>query len=71
MSRSLSGNTETYRECTYTGPQGEKLKVFVADKAGGSPDSFNTSGYEGMLHLGILNVKTNDIGMFFVIHHKD
>jgi len=71
MSRSLFGNTETYRECTYTEPTGEKLTVFVAKEAGSPPDSFNTKGYKGMLHLGILNVKTNDLGMFFVIHPKD
>ena len=73
VKRCAFGNTEIYLECTYTGPKGEQLKVFAADKAGGPPDSFNTSGYKGMLHLGILNFEMDDnpIGMFLVIHPKD
>jgi len=73
VARSLFGNTETYLECTYTGPKGKQLKVFVADKAGDPPESFNTSGYKAMLHLGILNLEMDDnpIGMFFVIHPND
>jgi hypothetical protein len=73
VSRSVFGNEEKYRECCYKGPKGGKVFVFVAEKAGPPPGSFNTSGHNGKLHLAIMNFETdnNAIGICFVIHPKD
>ena len=76
VSRHMMGNSEKYQECEYEAPNGHRVKVFVADAVCNNthpPDSFNTSGYNGMLHMGILNLETdaNAVGIFFVIHPKD
>jgi len=64
-----TNRTECYQECIYTSTKGHKCTVFVA---GNPPSSFNTNGYKGKLHMGILNwEKENAIGFFFVIHPAD
>ena len=51
-------------------------RVFVAGAVCGNklpPDSFNTSGYRGMLHMGCVKLRTreNAVGIFLVIHPRD
>ena len=67
---------ENYQECVYEAPNGLQVTVFVAGavcKNNLPPDSFNTSGYRGMLHMGIVKLQSNanGFGIFLVIHPRD
>jgi len=73
VARSLWGCEEKYRECVYKAPDNREFAVFVAEEHGAPPDSFNTNGVRGKLHMGILNLETSggETAIFFVIHPKD
>ena len=70
--RCLFGCKEDYRLVDYyqDGNEGRKFKVYV-NQAETPPDSFRTSGYNGMLHFGVFTFTTardSDGAIFFVIH---